>query len=474
MSGNSLLDLINTDLSNQLSKLYCSPGGVIDPHESIYAVMSRFALANTLSKRDLADLFKSRVLRSYLGPKGLNDITSINSEQVMRRLEISQSQLNEMFLPRHPGLQRAVCCLYFRYCSICASAHRHYTVFQAEALSRCPFHSLPLRTTCAYCGESMLYNWSSTLLSCPFRCAHCREALGVKHGSRVFFDLHTTERAHRLAWVNGHRTEVRSLKQTTDSGSGTGERECPGYLVYGSSHGSFDQWCAMVKLPLYGRNWIDKDWSRCAGYIQIRGARIRTLRKRHADETAHSHPEVASYLMQCLKSILRNLRNRWNIGHGHQPYGNGGVVDTQDGWQRHREEAYNLLSRHWYGSFESRMGGDGGSNRPALSMIKKWLSNSGDSADTQAMPTSVYTWFRVHQFCDWVVESIATIARMIDRPPSIPDSCLVEQIQRPQKPLWLVAFIESAAYTSYRVLHYQHYPDCLSSAEVWFGSNDVD
>ncbi len=458
MEGNSLQQLINTDRSPQLAKLNYSSGGTIDRYESIYAVLCRFALANTLSKRDLVDRFKSRILTYYSGSKGLADMALINAEQAMRWLGVSQSQLNEMFFSLRPGFKAPVGCPYFRYCSICASAHRHYTIFQVEALSRCPFHSLPLRSSCAYCGKSMLYNWSSTLLSHPFRCAHCREPLGVRRGNIVFFDLHTITRAHRIAWANGQRTTVQSL-------NGGAVEEWPGYIVCGSRGGDFDQWCAMANLPLYGHDWNDKDWSSCSGYIQIRGARVRSPRKRYSTNAANSRPEVAGYLVQCLKSILRHLRKRWHIAHL--------SANTLDGLQRHREEAYCLLLRHWCGhSSEPCVRGEGGRRSVSLSVINTWLCGSAKSADAHAVPLSVTAWFLTHQFCDWVVESIATIARMIDRPSSIPDTCLLEQIQRPRKPLWLVAFVEPASFTSYRVLHYHHYSACLSSEEAWFGSSD--
>lgn len=458
MEGDGFQRQLNMGLTCRLAKVSYSSGGVIDRYESIYAVLSRFALANTLSKRKLVELFKSRVLTNYTGARGLGNRDLINAEQMMRWLEVSQSQLNEMFFSWRPGLKSPVCCLYFRYCTICASAHRHYTIFQAEALSRCPFHSLPLRSDCAYCGESMFYNWSSSLLSHPFRCAHCREPLGVRHGNVVFFDLHTITRAHRMAWANGQRTAVQPLS------SGAGE-ECPGYIVCGSRGGDFDQWCAMANLPLYGHDWNDKDWSSCAGYIQIRGARVRSCHRRYSTHAANTHPEVASYLVQCLKSILRHLRKRWQIA---RP-----SASSRDGLHAHREEAYGLLLRHWCGHFsESWEGEDGGRRSDSLLVINAWLCGFAHSADAHAVPLSVTAWFLTHQFCDWVVESIATVARMIDRPPSIPDTCLLEQIQRPCKPLWLVAFVEPASFTSYRVLHYHHYAACLSSEEAWFGSAD--
>ncbi|MDB5995097.1 MAG: hypothetical protein JWP42_2233 [Pseudomonas sp.] len=458
MEDNNLRRPIGTDLSPRVAKLNYSSGGVIDRYESIYAVLSRFALANRLSKRELVNLFKSGMRARYSGSKGLGDMALINAEQAMRWLGISQSQLKEMFFSWRPGLKVPVGCLYFRYCSICASAHRHYTIFQAEALSRCPFHSIPLRTACAYCGESMLYNWNSTLLKHPFRCAHCRKPLGVQHGCVVFFDLHTITRAHRIGWANGQRTAAQSLNRGA-------VEECPGYIVCGFRGGDFEQWCAMVKLPLYGHDWDDRDWSSCAGYIQIRGARIRSSRKRCSTKAASAHPEVAGDLMQCLKAVLRHLRKRWHIA---RLAGN-----TRDGLPKHREEAYRLLLTHWCGSPSERyVGGEGGRRSVSLSVINAWLCGFAKNADAHAVPLSVTAWFLTHQFCDWVVESITTIARLIDRPPSIPDACLLEQVQRPRKPLWLVAFVEPASFISYRVLHYHHYPVCLSNAELWFGSSD--
>lgn len=346
MDGEGLQWLLNNDLPLRLAKVNYSSGGVVDRYESIYAVLSRFSLANTLSKRKVVDLFRSRMLTKYSGARGLGDRSLIDAEQMKRWLVVSKSQINEMFFSWRPGLKAPVCCPYLRYCTICASAHRHYTIFQAEALRRCPFHSLPLRTTCAYCGESMLYNWNSTLLSHPFRCAHCREPLGVRRGTVVFFDLHTMTRAHRIAWANGQRSAV----QTLNSGA---VEECSGYIVCGSRGGDFDQWCSMANLPLYGHDWNDKDWSSCAGYIQIRGARVRSLHKQCSANAVNIHPEVASYLVQCLKSILRHLRKRWHIEHL--------SANTRDGLHRHREDAYRLLWRHWCGnSSESCRGSEGG------------------------------------------------------------------------------------------------------------------
>ncbi|MBT9573959.1 MAG: hypothetical protein IV106_23175 [Pseudomonas umsongensis] len=465
--------LINADRLSQSDELNYPSGVTIDRYESIYAVLSRFALANTLTKRDIISLFKGRVPSYYSGSRGLGNQLLIKSEQVVFSLGVSESQLNEMFYSWHPVLRVTINCLYFRYCSICASVHRHYTIFQAEALRKCPFHFLYLRTDCAYCGESMLYDWSSRLLSFPFRCAHCHEPLGVKHGSKVFFDLHTEERARRLAWVNGLRSAAQPINDANVCPSGADENACPGYLVYGARNADFDQWCAMVNLPLHGRNWTDKDWSSCAGYIQIRGPRVRTGRKRVADDAASDSAELTSYLMQCLKSILRNLRQCWKIES--QQFRKARPVDTQNSLQRYREEAFSLLLRHWCGKSKLvNLPGHWEGNSYSWSMINNWLSATAKNVDRRAGPKAILVWLLAHQFCAWVVESITTIAGMIDRPSAIPDSCLLEQIQLPRKPLWLVAFIESAACTSYRVIHYHHYPSCLSSAEVWYGANDVD
>ena len=458
MGLNDFQSLIDTCIRPQLSGLSYSSGGAVDRYESIYAALSRFALANSLSKRELVGLFKAGMLRDFSRSKDLGNIGIINTEQMMSCLAISKSQLDEMFWSWRSKFKDSICCPYFRYCSICASAHRHYTVFQAEGLIKCPFHSLPLKDCCDYCGKSMCYEWSGPLLSHPFRCAYCMEPLGSRQGKIVFFDLHTITRAHRMAWANGQRNLGKTLNYSPLEG-------CPGYIVCGSRSGDFDQWCAMANLPLHGREWNDRNWSSCAGYIQIRGPRVKSLGKRGLANNGSIDPEITTYLMQCMKSILRHLRKSWHIKN--LPY------NPPEAFQTRRQEAYNLLLRHWCGSSSNlRVSDRREGPKHSISVITMWLRSAVNSADAYAVPSSVTTWFLAHRFCNWVVESIATVARMIDRPPSIPDSCLLEQIQCPQKPLWLLAFIEPASYISYRVLHYYHYSACLSSEEDWFGSSD--
>lgn len=457
MEFNNSYGLINSYSRPQLSGLSYSSGGAVDRYESVYAALSRFTLANTLTKRELVDLFKVGMLRGSSGSQNLGNMGLINAKQMMNCLAISSSQLGEMFFSWRSKIKASFYCPYFRYCSICASAHRHYTVFQAEGLSKCPFHSLPLKASCDYCGESMLYKWSGPLLSHPFRCAYCLGPLGSRKGSIVFFDLHTSTRSYRMARANGQR----NLEQTLNNGP---VEECPGYIVCGSRTGDFDQWCAMNNLPLYGHEWNDRNWSSRAGYIQIRGARVKSLGKRGVINKQNVHPQIATNLMLCLKSILRHLRKRWRIA----------CISSNipDGFQKQRLEAYYLLLRHWYGNSSNlRARGKRGTCNHTISVINAWLRCAINNADAYAVPLNVSSWFLAHQFCDWVVESIATTARIVELPHLIPGAYLLEQLQCPQKPLWLVAFIEPASYISYRVLHYYHYSACLSSEEAWFGSS---
>jgi hypothetical protein len=120
------------------------------------------------------------------------------------------------------------------------------------------------------------------------------------------------------------------------------------------------------------------------------------------------------------------------------------------------------VNPHW--------GKDSSYNVHSVSVIKVWLISISQSARAHPVPESINVWFFAHRFCDWVLGSIEFIARTIDRPRAVTGEHLIAQVRALHKPIWLVAFIDPASYTSFRVLHHYQYPCCLSSPSQWYGS----
>lgn len=440
--------------------------GPIDPFESVYAAMARFAMANTLSKHELAAIFKSRVLAGPTPSQGLGSKLSVRPDQLSKILSISLAQINNMFYRWRPTPQNTTS-LSFRYCAICASAMRHYTVFQLEGLRACPLHNVLLRAACSECGQSMLYGWSSKLFNVPFTCGHCKTLLGAQHGRRIFFDLHTDLRARKLAKVNG--CDVSGFQQ--DQHSADAVAFCQGYLVYGNTLGSGEEWREMAELPLSALGVEQRDWHRREGYIQIRGPRGRVGAANRVTDPSRRIEEISRYLMQCLKCFFRHKRKAWNLIH---PW-NGSVrpaVNTLSHLHFRRELGYDLLWQHWYGSspgplYVSRQ------IRHVDSLIKKWVMDADLDASVCHGPIHVQNWLVTHKFFSWVIESLEAVSRIIESPRAGLTNYPSQGLQRPRRPLWLIEFVESPSCSSYRVVRHQHLSCCLSSEVVWYGDESL-
>lgn len=437
-------------------------GGPIDRFESVYAAMARFAMANMLSKQELAAIFKSRVLAGPTPSQGLGTKLSVRPDQLSQILSISLEQINNMFYRWRPTPQNTTS-LSFRYCAICLGARRHYTVFQLEGLRRCPLHHVPLRTDCSDCGQPMLYGWSSKLLNIPFACGHCKTLLGAQHGRRIFFDLHTDFRARKLAKVNGYEVSGFSL----DQHSADAVAVCHGYLVYGNTPGSEDEWREMAELPLSALGVEQRDWHRREGYIQIRGPRCRSWAAKPAVDLSSRINEISRYLMQCLKCFFRHQRKVWRLTHPQF----GGVwrpVFTLNLLDLRRELGYDLLWKHWYGSSPSALNVDR-QIRDVDYLIQKWLMDAAFEASVCKAPARVQVWLISHKFFSWVIESLEAVSRIIERSRLHLNDCVSQGLQPPRRPLWLAEFIESGSCSSYRVVRHQHLSCCLSSDAVWYG-----
>ncbi|MFK3797084.1 hypothetical protein [Pseudomonas sp. NPDC088444] len=423
-------------------------------------------MANSLSKPELAAIFKSRVLAGPTPSQGLGSKLSVRPDQLSRILSISLAQINNMFYRWRPTPQNSTSPS-FRYCAICASARRHYTVFQLEGLRTCPLHHVPLRTACSACDQPMLYGWSSKLLNIPFACGHCRTLLGAQQGRRIFFDLHTDLRARTLAKVNG--CDVSGFPQ--DRHSAEAVAVCQGYLVYGNPPESEEEWREMAQLPLSALGVEQRDWHCREGYNQIRGPRGRSGAADRVTDLSSRIEEISRYLMQCLKCFFRHKRKVWRLTHPRF----GGVRRpeiTLKLLDYRRELGYELLWQHWYGSSPGTLEVDR-QTRDVNRLIQKWLRAAEFENSVCNAPARVQVWLVTHKFFSWVIESLEAVSRITESPQAGLANYPSPGLQWPRRPLWLIEFVESPLSSSYRVVRHQHLACCLSSETVWYGDESL-
>lgn len=437
-----------------------SSGGVVDRYESIYAVLCRFATANTLSHQNLLSLFRSSMSTSGARSYGLESLLSVKIGLVEQLLDINKAQLYEMFLTPHHVGRNVFICPYLRYCPICASSLRHYAIFQLESLRLCPFHSLPLQIACCACGASALYLWEEPLFNDPFCCVKCHVSLAVLHGGVVYFDLNTVARSRKLVQVF-HRGE----ESVRESGNAPMLSDASdiwrGYVVRSPCRVSMEHWLAMTALPLQGRTLIDLDWTHCNGYIQIRGPRLRA-EVNAKDRYAEGAGEIVHDLQQCLKSILRNLRRRWGVKQRDFAHEVGEGIDRE--LQACRASAYLTLLNYWcVDDVASSTTWTFGQRRSAYTKIIVWLDEHESIDRNVSSSRKIRNWLMMHRFCGEVSELIVAIAQAADGPLNKRDSVAVDQMCKPKKSIWAVTLTGQQSATPHRVVFHHQYPSCLSS-----------
>lgn len=438
------------------------PGGVIDRFESVYAVLGRFQADNALPGSAFRRLFRTKSYTKNGVSFGLEDLRSVNYCSLQRIIGLSRSQLLEMFLVPCYLLGASLICPYLRFCPICIGARRHYAIFQLEQLAACPFHSVQLRTTCAVCNNVAIYDWTGKLFDVPFCCAHCEVPLGAKQGRVCFFDVYTAARSYRIDRVYAALKGVVPIRYKGSSG---GHEACVGFLVYGLNGSAFEQWQSMVELPLQGLGPSDVDWLHSLGYVQIRGPSPGVFAQ-DTGELSSVRVELVARLKNCLKSILRNLRQSWGLRRQCSS-----LTPAERELQRFRKQAYRLLQQHWWGfSNESVYRGGGPHHKRVMSNIDAFVGRHWAADCRIPCPAAVQAWLMTHRFCGQVIDWIGVLSQLTDCLPGISDDLLLEKIAMVNKPLWLVALITPNTAPSYRVVRHYKFPACLWSLDLWGGS----
>jgi hypothetical protein len=426
------------------------PVDAVERFESIYAVLSRFQCVNVLSGTAIRLLFGARV-RTRKGINiGLEDLASVDSWRLERLLGVSQLQIIEMFLIPRYHLFSSVTCPYLRVCPICIGSQKHYTIFQLQRLSTCPFHSVPLRTSCRFCGSQSLYQWTGTLFDAPFCCSKCQRSLAAQQGQAGFFDLKTPARSKKIDLLYA----VLRKGGGVHGGLDPARAICSGYWVCCPETISDKRGNALTQLPLQDLSPIEVDWHLRSGFIQIKGAPA--LHRRHKGQVeAVERRDVVNALRQCLKSILRYLRKLRRRGSVQL---SGGLLNSAEKELRfQREEAYRGVLYCWCGNtLDSKRTRNGLTEAVELSLDQYWERAPAFKCFQVMMP-----WFITHLFCGYVFDSIATVSLAVEGTSELLRGGWLEPPTIIRKPLWYVALVAPPSDISFRVIRHYQFPISL-------------
>ena len=160
---------------------YCGLRPRYIPYESIYSVICRFGLFNVVKGGSLVKIIKQHCGSQHSRArhfKNLAHIESVGMAGLQDLFGLSSQQAKFLFLtPAYIGSDRHVASE-LRYCPICLSQGRHYTLFQYELIETCPVHAIDLLNHCQHCAATMSYDFNATLFKYLYGCWHCGRQLG--------------------------------------------------------------------------------------------------------------------------------------------------------------------------------------------------------------------------------------------------------------------------------------------------------
>jgi len=179
---------------------YCWRDAWLTGFDSAYSLLSKFALLNAMTARELTTLVVSRTCgrrtRLIKHPDcDLRDSSLIDVPKLARLCRTSEELITRGFVFGNFPAPRSDCATVLRYCPECLRRGWHVALFQLKFIRRCPIHQLPLQEPCPACGGRIPYQLAAAAINDPFTCSHCQADLAPALGAPGVPPLDEEERA---------------------------------------------------------------------------------------------------------------------------------------------------------------------------------------------------------------------------------------------------------------------------------------
>ncbi len=158
---------------------YCWRDSWLTGFDSVFALLSKFALLNGLTARELATLVvstrcqgRTRLLDEL--DLALRDSAVIDRNKLVRLFHTNAQVISRGFVLDTFPVRPSECAKVLRYCPDCLTFGWHFSLFQLTFVHRCPIHQLVLRDFCAACKTRVPYRLAASAFDNPFICSHCQ------------------------------------------------------------------------------------------------------------------------------------------------------------------------------------------------------------------------------------------------------------------------------------------------------------
>ncbi len=287
---------------------YCGLRPRYIPYESMYSILSRFGLYNVVKGDSLIKIVKECSDSQPTKCKRIKNLAYLESVGMIglqELLHLSPQQASFLFLnPTYIDSDRYVAPA-LRFCPICLSQGRHYTLFQYELIESCPVHGIGLISQCMHCSAIMSYELHAELFKQLYGCWHCGHKLGIERNSQSLRFI-SAPGMERLRSVHQMLATTKNKRISFDI-VGPADLHCDNVLQLSQSAQQF----AKVETALFH----ELQELACAPPSQSELLGFPTLRPSFTplEQTEESLDILVNDLMSISKSIFRNFRKRYRI-----------------------------------------------------------------------------------------------------------------------------------------------------------------
>ncbi|MDO8699324.1 MAG: hypothetical protein Q7J75_02695 [Rhodoferax sp.] len=178
----------------------------------------KFAILNSLTAREIAQI----VIRKKIAKRAiicnqpnvdLRDSSLFDIDVMAKIFHLSETQVRSTFLLDGLPNSQFKSSENLRWCVRCASHGFHAAIFQMNAMTFCPIHSIPLLQRCSSCKMQIPYRLRADVTKKPFCCPHCGQDMApwIRYNSKKLPIPRELERIRVERMINFFQFEETNL-----------------------------------------------------------------------------------------------------------------------------------------------------------------------------------------------------------------------------------------------------------------------
>lgn len=165
-----------------IPKSFCWRESLVNRYESLWSLLHKFALLNSIEAKDLRDIFAFKYNRENVNAwkwrhrDDLRCFWGLDASKLTLTLNNNEKLINESvvsaFVKENEVLKFS--CENLKFCKKCLKSGFHSSLYQLLFINRCPVHEADLITKCPKCKNNIPYKFDNIAFKNPYKCPKCK------------------------------------------------------------------------------------------------------------------------------------------------------------------------------------------------------------------------------------------------------------------------------------------------------------